>query len=86
MVPPPATVALEKSLCPCAVGLTSPLKSKNFDLVAQIQSVNSLFVLYEGAEKRGLRDYFQPTVQPTVYDVLCDFRVHWQSPQSCKSL
>jgi hypothetical protein len=47
MVPPPATVALEKSLCRCAVGLTSPLTSKNFDLVAQIQSVNSLFVLYE---------------------------------------
>ena len=26
---------------------TNPLMSKNFDLVAQIQSVNSLFVLYE---------------------------------------
>ena len=85
MVPPPATVALEKSLCPCAVGLTSPLMSKNFDLIAQIQSVNSLFVL-EDPEKRGLRDYFQPTVQPTVYDVLYDFRVLWQSPRSSKLL
>jgi len=75
MVPPPTTVALERSLCPCPVGLTSPLTSKNFDLVAQIQSVNSLFVLYEDTEKSGLRDYFQPTVQPTVYDALCDFRV-----------
>ena len=65
---------------------TSPLMSKNFYLVAQIQSVNSLFVLYEDTEKRGLRDYFQPTVQPTVYDVLCDFRVLWQSPRSCKLL
>jgi hypothetical protein len=46
MVPPPATVALEKNLSPRAVGLTSPLTYKNFDLVAQIQSVNSLFVLY----------------------------------------
>jgi hypothetical protein len=32
--------------------------SKNFDLVAQIQSVNSLFVLYKDTERRGLRDYF----------------------------
>jgi hypothetical protein len=86
MVPPPATVVLEKSLCPCAVGLTSPLMSKNFDLVAQIQSVNSLFVLYKDTERRGLRDYFQPTVQPTVYAVLYDFRVLWQSPRSSKLL
>jgi hypothetical protein len=86
MVPPPATVALEKSLCRCAVGLTGPLMSKNFDFLAQIQSVNSLFVLYEGTEKRGLRDYFQPTVQPTAHDVLCDFRVLWQSPRSSKLL
>ena len=73
-----ATVALEKSLCPRAVGLTSPLMSKNFDLVAQIQSVNSLFVLYEDTESRGLRVYFQPTLQSTAYDVLHDFRVLWQ--------
>jgi hypothetical protein len=26
-------------------------------------------------------DYFQPTVQPTAYDVLHDFRVLWQSPR-----
>jgi hypothetical protein len=29
--------------------------SKNFDLIAQIQSVNSLFVLFEDTERRGLR-------------------------------
>jgi len=29
-------------------------------------------------------DFFQPTIQPTNYDVLCDFRVFWQSPRSCK--
>ena len=65
---------------------TNPLMSKNFDLVAQIQSVNSLFVLYEDTEKLGLRDYFQPTVQPTECDVLYDFRVLWQSPRSSKLL
>ncbi len=86
MVPPPATVALEKSLCPCAVGPTSLLMCKKFDLVAQIQSVNNLFVLYEDTERRGLRVYFQPTLQPTECDVLCDFRVLWQSPRSSKLL
>ena len=86
MVPPPATVALEKNLSPRAVVLTSPLTYKNFDLVAQIQSVNSLFVLYEDTERRGPRVYFQPTPQPTECDVLYDFRVLWQSPRSCKLL
>jgi hypothetical protein len=86
MVPRPVTVASEKSLCPCAVGLTSPLMAKNFDLVAQIQSVNSLFVLLEDTGRRGLRVYFQPTPQPTECDVLYDFRVLWQSPRSSKLL
>ena len=31
-------------------------------------------------------DFFQPTTQPTKCDVLCDFRVVWQSPRSCKLL
>ena len=31
-------------------------------------------------------DFFQPTTQPTDYDVLYDFRVFWQSPRSCKLL
>jgi hypothetical protein len=31
-------------------------------------------------------DFFQPTIQPTNCDVLCDFRVFWQSPRSCKLL
>jgi len=31
-------------------------------------------------------DFFQPTIQPTAYDVLYDFRVFWQSPRSCKLL
>ena len=31
-------------------------------------------------------DFFQPTIQPTTYDVLYDFREFWQSPRSCKLL
>jgi hypothetical protein len=31
-------------------------------------------------------EFFQPTIQLTNYDVLCDFRVFWQSPRSCKLL
>ncbi len=31
-------------------------------------------------------DFFQPTTQPTKTCVLYDFRVVWQSPQSCKLL
>ena len=31
-------------------------------------------------------DCFQPTTQPTISDVLYDFRVVWQSPRSCKLL
>jgi len=31
-------------------------------------------------------DFFQPTIQPTTYDVLYDFRVFWQFPRSCKLL
>ena len=30
--------------------------------------------------------FFQPTIQPTTYDALYDFRVFWQSPRSCKLL
>ena len=33
-----------------------------------------------------IRGFFRPTIQPTTYDVLYDFRVFWQSPQSCKLL
>jgi hypothetical protein len=86
MVPPPATVALEKSICPCAVGLASPLMSKNFDLIGTNPEREQFICAIEDTERRGLRDYFQPTLQPTVYDVLCDFRVRWQSPRSCKLL
>ena len=28
--------------------------------------------------------FYQPTTQPTVNDVLYNFRVFWQSPRSCK--
>ena len=29
----------------------------------------------ESKDRRSFHGYFQPTLQPTVYDVLCDFRV-----------
>jgi len=34
----------------------------------------------------GFVIFIQPTVQPTKCEVLCDFRVVWQSPRSCKLL
>jgi len=40
----------------------------------------------EDADCHGIRGLFQPTIQPTNYDVLYDFRVFWQSPRSCKLL
>ena len=32
-------------------------------------------------DRHKIRGLFQPTIQPTNYDVLCDFRVFWQSPR-----
>ena len=34
----------------------------------------------------GIPGPFQPTTQPTICDVLYDFRAVWQSPRSCKLL
>jgi len=31
-------------------------------------------------------NFFQPTIQPTDWAVLDDFRVFWQSPRSCTLL
>jgi hypothetical protein len=38
----------------------------------------------EGGTAPESLDFFQPTIQPTICDVLYDFRVVWQSPRSCK--
>ncbi len=40
----------------------------------------------EGGTAPESVDFSQPTTQPTICDVLYDFRVVWQSPRSCKLL
>jgi hypothetical protein len=65
------------------VRLASPLMLENFGVARANRERQQVFC---GKEEYGYCDYFQPTVQPTVYDVLYDFRVLWQSPRSSKLL
>src|SRR5271170_5573583 len=38
----------------------------------------------DGPSAKSIVEFPQPTLQPTVRDVLHDFRAFWQSPRSCK--